>query len=354
MAVRRDAAIGCLLGMAVGDALGLPAEGISRRRQLHLFPQYDRHHFLFGRGMVSDDTEHACLTAQSLVISGGEPERFVGDLSRRLRWWFAGLPAGIGRATARACVKLWLGYSPHHSGVYSAGNGPAMRSPIIGACFGDATERLRDLVRVSTRITHTDPKAEGGALAIALATHTAATVDPPAAMDVFFALVLEHVAANSPGLLQRLDGVRKSVVAGQSTADFAAEVGLGRGVSGYIEHTVPVAVHAWLSHHTDYRSAVLAAIRCGGDADTVAAVTGGIVGARVGKQGIPAEWLDGIWDWPRSIDWIERLGARLAELTTSGTAGTPLPLAVWAVPPRNLFFLGVVLFHGFRRLLPPY
>src|SRR3954471_18836892 len=130
MTGRRDAVVGCLLGMAVGDALGLPAEGMSRRRQRRLFPDVGRYHFLFGRGMASDDTEHACLTAQALITSAGDAERFAGDLARRLRWWFLGLPAGIGRATARACLKLWLGYPPGRSGVFSAGNGPAMRSPI--------------------------------------------------------------------------------------------------------------------------------------------------------------------------------------------------------------------------------
>jgi ADP-ribosylglycohydrolase len=354
MAVRRDAVVGCLLGTAVGDALGLPAEGISRRRQRRLFPRLDRHHFLFGYGMVSDDTEHACLTAQALIRSGGEPELFLPDLARRMRWWIAGLPAGIGLATARACLRLWLGYSPHHSGVFSAGNGPAMRAAILGVCSGDDHDRLRALVAASTRLTHTDPKAEAGALVTALAAHTAASVEPVVAMEAFYQQVRTNESALGPGLLRNLEAVRGSVVTGRPTADFVLEIGLDRGVTGFIEHTVPVGVHAWLSHPTDYRSAVSAGIACGGDTDTVAAIVGGIVGARVGKAGIPAEWLQGVWEWPRSVDWIERLGERLADVATSGTPASPLPLSLWAIPPRNLLFLAVVLCHGLRRLLPPY
>ena len=49
---------GCLIGTAVGDAFGLPCEGLSRRRAQSLFPDMSGYRFLFGRGMVSDDTQH--------------------------------------------------------------------------------------------------------------------------------------------------------------------------------------------------------------------------------------------------------------------------------------------------------
>ena len=68
-------------------------------------------------------------------------------------------------------------------------------------------------------------------------------------------------------------------------------MGLSRGVTGFVCHTVPICIHAWLSHPGDYRSAVESVIRCGGDADTTAAITGGIVGAAVGRAGIPDEWV---------------------------------------------------------------
>src|SRR5262249_40889645 len=58
-----DAIIGCLLGTAAGDAIGLPVEGLSPRRQRRLFGEIDSHRLLFGRGMTSDDTEHTCIVA---------------------------------------------------------------------------------------------------------------------------------------------------------------------------------------------------------------------------------------------------------------------------------------------------
>ena len=119
-------------------------------------------------------------------------------------------------------------------------------------------------------------------------------------------------------------------------------------------HTVPVAFHAWLRHPDDYRAAVQTAIRCGGDADTVAAVTGALVGARVGPAGIPAEWRSGIIDWPRSVRWVEELGRRLDEGKRRAESQRPPRLAAWAIPLRNLLFLVWVLLHALRRLLPPY
>ena len=61
-----DAVLGALLGCAVGDAIGLPYEGLSKRRGIRLLGAPDRHRFLFGRGMVSDDTEHTCMVAMAL------------------------------------------------------------------------------------------------------------------------------------------------------------------------------------------------------------------------------------------------------------------------------------------------
>jgi ADP-ribosyl-[dinitrogen reductase] hydrolase len=173
--MKRDRIVGCLLGIAVGDGMGLPYEGLSRRRLQAWSVPTRSHRFLFGRGMVSDDTEHACMVAQSLIVAADSAIVFQQALAWRLRWWVLALPAGVGLATLRACVRLWLGVPGDRSGVFSAGNGPAMRSPVLGVCYGDNLAVLRRLVRISTSLTHSDPKAEWGAMAIAIAAHFAAT-----------------------------------------------------------------------------------------------------------------------------------------------------------------------------------
>jgi ADP-ribosylglycohydrolase len=163
---------GCLLGTAIGDALGLPYEGLSKRRAAKLLGPPDRYRFCFGRGMVSDDTEHTCMVAQSLIAAGHDVDAFARQLAWRLRLWLLGNPAGIGLGTLRAILKLWIGFPPARSGVFSAGNGPAMRAAILGAALDDV-ESIKRYVRAATRITHTDPKAEFAALAVALAARAA-------------------------------------------------------------------------------------------------------------------------------------------------------------------------------------
>jgi ADP-ribosyl-[dinitrogen reductase] hydrolase len=302
--------------------------------------------------MVSDDTEHTCMAAQALVASGGEVTVFVKDFARRLRYWLLGLPAGAGRATLRACLKLWIGYSPERSGVFSAGNGPAMRAAVLGAAVDDPG-RLRDLVRASSRVTHTDPRAEAGALAVALAAWHARRGQPPDGA-AYLAALASHAPPSTESLVDLARRAENSAAAGESTAAFADSLGLSRGVSGYVMHTVPVALHAWLRHPADYRAAVMAAAACGGDADTTAAIVGGIVGAAVGRAGIPGDWLAGVREWPRTVAWMHRLGRQLAHVMATSRPARPPRLSAVGLLGRNLLFLLVVLAHGFRRLLPPY
>ncbi len=357
-AIDEDAVVGCLLGQAVGDAMGLPAENLSPRRIAKLFRSFDRPRFLFGYGMGSDDTEHACMTAQALLRSGGDVERFRRSLAWRLRWWLLGAPAGVGLATLKSCVKLWLGFPSTRSGVYSAGNGPAMRAAVLGVCIDDPTV-LTEFVRASTRLTHTDPKAEYGALAVALAARQSARTrhsGRPSA-EVLLDELGPYLPARNPAadeFRSLVESVAVHAASHLSLAMLADNLKLRRGISGYIYHTVPVALFAWLSYKDDFREAVESTIRLGGDTDTVAAITGALVGARVGKAGIPEEWLRGFADWPRSVAWIERLGRRLAEGKWRTAPQPAVPLAWWTIPFRNLLFFLIVLVHIFRRLLPPY
>jgi len=352
--------VGCLLGTAVGDAFGLPFENLSRRRARRMFGNTDNYHFLFGKGMVSDDTEHACMTAQALIFSGGEPEKFIRKLSRELRFWLLGLPAGVGYATLRAVLKLWIGFSGENSGVFSAGNGPAVRSPLIGICFGQDKDKMRELVRCSTRITHSDPKAEIGALAVALGAHMAVRqkeVSPICYYDKLQDILVEEDAHE---FLTYMERIIVSIGKGETTESFAASLTASegaapsQGVSGYMYHTVPAVIHCWLRHQRDFRGAVTEIVRCGGDTDTTAAIVGGITGAAAGPEGIPRDWLTSLWEWPRTKQWIRELGHQLAEVCESGSPRIPVDVPFHSVLMRNVLFLTVVLFHGLRRLLPPY
>ena len=344
---------GCLFGTAVGDAIGLPREGLHPRRAKRLFGEAPLHHALVGRrGLCSDDTEHTVMVAQSLIASAGEAEGFRGEFSRRLRWWLVRLPGGVGFGTLRACVRLWFGVSSERSGVNSAGNGPAMRSALLGL-FAHSREHMEALVKVSTRITHSDPRAEEGAAVVAGLAHMIGAADGKAltAIDItreVFASVNDHE------LYERLQQAVELVECGREASTYVHEAGLESGVSGFVNHTVPAAVYCWFKHQGDFRSAVEAAVMLGGDTDTVAAITGSLAGAQVGKQGIPTEWINGISEWPCTMRWMDASAQRLTDACESGQVESPPELSPIKLFLRNIVFIVIVLLHALRRLLPPY
>jgi len=350
-----DAFIGCLLGTAVGDSLGLPYEGLSPQRAAKLFPDTSKHHFFFGKGMVSDDTEHACFVAQAIIRSKGDVKEFQKQLARSLRWWLLGLPAGIGFATLRSIIKLWFGFPPNKSGVFSAGNGPAMRSPILGVAFGHDPEKLKQYVKACTEITHRDPKAYYAALAVALASCDVVCAETQWQDDfqkTLKVLVPEQDAQEFHDLVKN---AKTSAENNEPVTQFAETIGSKKGISGYCYHTVPCVLQVWFQHGDDFEKGLQEIIKAGGDTDTAGAIFGGIVGARAATQCIPKSWLENIIEWPRTISWIEQLGKATTSAVDEYTSTMTSPrYFILGILLRNLFFLLVVLAHGFRRLVPPY
>lgn len=308
-----------------------------------MYPGGLRQQLVGRRGMLSDDTEHACMTAQALLAAGDDAAAFARSLASKLRWWLLGLPPAIGFGTLRSVVRSWLGFSPSRSGVRSAGNGAVMRAPIIGAWFDDP-DRIAPFVAASTAITHRDPRAYSGALAIAIAAHHAVR-DREVSATVVLGDIRRRIEDTE--LLGALDRVERALDEQLEPAALADELGLAKGVTGYVHHTVPVCLHAWLRSPRTFRRAVGDVVMLGGDSDTTGAIVGALAGASAGEAGIPPEWL-AIVDFPRSVGWIRALAARLAERSQ------PLPLWWPAVPLRNMLFAAIVLATGLRRLLPPY
>ncbi len=351
---RERAIVGCLLATAVGDALGLHREGLSPARARRLFGEPGRFGFLPGRGMVSDDTEHACFVAQALIESGGDPQRFERRLAWHLRVWMLSLSPAMGWATLRACIKLCLGFSSRHSGVDSAGNGPAMRSALLGVVFGQDRQRLRDYVRRCTRITHANDRAYQGALTVAIAAAISAGQAPISGHLLLSRM--RHVldGHDSYHFVSLVEQAVDSARSGERVSNLALRLGSLHGISGFIEHTVPCVIQVWLRYPDDFQGALKEIIAAGGDTDTTAAILAAIIGAGQGKGGIPDPWLRGVVDWPRDRRWIERLGQRLAQ-HLDGKPAVAVPDYAWPLLPlRNLVLLLLMLGHGVRRLLPPY
>lgn len=331
----------CLLGGALGDTLGLPAEGMHARRIAKIWKGELKQRMFFGNGMVSDDTEHAVMTLLALQKANGDPYLFSNHLGWSLRWWFASLPAGIGLATARSCIKLWLGWNCRKSGVFSAGNGPLMRAPLIAAYYPIDAEKRAEFIGTSTRITHSDPRALEAAMVVAAATIESANANKDSE------LIMERLEefVSSDELKLRFHNLKKALKTGQSVSEFADSFGRKKGyVSGFAPDTAAVAIFAWLRHRGDFKTTILSVIMAGGDTDTVAFVAGSIAGIETPVSKLPSEWLGRIVDWPINPPYM----TKIAEGQSKRYPLWPLSLF------RNLFFLFIILVHAFRRIFPPY
>lgn len=290
-----------LLGTALGDSLGLVFEGLSASRVAKFSPAPLRQRLFLGRGALSDDTLQSVFVAQAIRHHPDDPVAAARFLGRRLRRWFWTLPPGIGLSTAKACLRLTVGMQ--NSGVPSAGNGSAMRSAVAGVMIDDPDARDA-MVEVLSRVTHTHPAAILGAQLVAFA---AACVDP-AEFD-------------------------RSAPARYPAWDFSADFHAW-GPTGYVVDTVQAALQVWRAHPRDLLAAIEAAVRLGGDTDSVAAIVGGLVGASAEVSATPelTRWIG----WPQ-VD----------ELLSDAVPWGRVHLA-------HAVALPVVLAHGFRRLLPPF
>lgn len=341
---------GCLTGTAVGDSLGLPAENLSTSTIRRRWKGRWKQSFLFGRGMVSDDTEHAVMLARALMRYPAQPENFRRAFARSLRWWLLGLPAAVGKATLFSIIRLWFGLSSSKSGIYSAGNGPAMRIALAGVFFHAQPDRLRDYVAAATLVTHRDPKALTGAMAVAfVAAHrtramTGREIEPLPLLDE-----LAGISPPDEDWQSLVEQMRMSLDRNDTVNEFCCALGMPRKITGYIYHTVPAALYALYRHPGDFRSGMEALLNCGGDTDTTGAVYGSLAG--IGEQ-IPAEWPERIADYPWSPAFLDRHAEGLSLAFESARPVEPPPFPWLIIPFRNLFFLLVVLLHCVRRLIP--
>lgn len=340
---------GLILGTAVGDSLGLAAEGISRRRITKMFHQPWRQCFFLRWGMCSDDTEHTVFVAQALLAHPSDVNLFRKSLAWSLRWWLLALPAGVGLATGKSIIKLWLGFNPKKSGVYSAGNGTAMRVAPIGAFFAHQPALLNAYVNASTLMTHTDNKAFIGAKAIAdvIAWIWRENLTVKPTITEFIALLRQ---VDSDTEWQALvDMIQQGLQQALNVDQFADLMGLNHGITGYIYHTVPMVLYAWYTHFGDFTQTLTSILNCGGDTDTTGAIVSALAGSVTGEKGIPLHWINTIFEYPRSVKFLRKLADRLAQ-----GENKPVFYFAPAIIVRNIFFLIIVLLHGFRRLLPPY
>jgi ADP-ribosyl-[dinitrogen reductase] hydrolase len=296
-----DQFLGCLLGSAIGDALGMPVEGwpASLIRERHGW--VDRYLPRRGQsgevavpaGEITDDTEMMLCHVESLVSTGGlvDPDN-TG--MRFLRLFRSDSRRFMGRTTVRSLERAEQtgDFQAGVAGELAAGNGVAMRIAPVGLMHSvgrfNAELLSREVLRAGL-ITHSNPEAINGALAIAYAVRLLATRSMPPE------LIADEVASfiDEDAVAKRLR-LAGSLSRG-SDDDHEHVQRLERvGTSGYVAESVAAAVYCFMAHPDDYRRAVTLAVNAGGDTDTIAAMTGALSGVHLGASALPLELVEGL------------------------------------------------------------
>lgn len=295
-----------LIGLAVGDALGVPVEFLSREevRLINLndmigcdtpVPFESRWGGMIPAGAWSDDTSMTIATMASFIRQGGQID--YDDIMRQfLNWWENGaycsieFPFGLGGTVSKALHFYKTGIPATEcgpNGERDNGNGALMRIlPFSLYCIfkGKKVEQSIEIIKSASAITHGHPISQLGCLiftaflkellssrSVKNAWNTARTVDYSRYFD-----------GNT------LDAYKALLSEGFYKAEDTCI-----GETGYVVDCLMVAVYSML-HGTCYEDTVLSAINFGYDTDTDAAVTGALAGAFYGMDSIPDRWLRAI------------------------------------------------------------
>ncbi len=283
----RDRALGALVGLAIGDALGTTLEFSARDSLPEVTDLVGGGPFHLEPGEWTDDTSMALCLADSLIACRDLDE---DDLMRRFcRWYRVGENSVTGRCfdignTTRAALEHYertgLTGGPLRDRHLTAGNGSLMRLAPIAIAYGRDVGRMVAMADRQSRVTH--------------------AAEQPAEACRLFAILLAEA----------MDGARKQEVlapldwnghcASIARGDWRHKKRQDISSSGYCLHTLEAAVWG-VGKTASFAEAVILATNLGDDADTVAAVTGQLAGALYGLSGIPAQWLDRL-AWRASIE----------------------------------------------------
>jgi ADP-ribosylglycohydrolase len=313
---------GCLIGQCLGDALGFVVEGMPSRHchtyvdrilRAGLAGLHTRGRFAFGQ--YSDDSQLARELLQSYVAC----KRFdPPDYARRIAAIFAEERiVGRGQATTEAARRLIRGVPWDEAGTPppSAGNGSAMRAGPIGLICWDDPVALVRCACDQGRITHTDPRCQAGAVAIAGAASLALRSER-IETGTFLDQLAEWTKAIEPTFAEALRQLVDWIPLDPEEA-FPAIVNTGLdpeedadrwdGISPFVIGSVLWSLYSFLRTPEDYWETICTAIAVGGDVDTTAAMAGAISGARLGLDALPGDLTrrltdQGTWRLPELVE----------------------------------------------------
>ena len=273
----RSKFVGCLVGSAVGDALGSSLEGL-RIPELKIEEGFS--------GRWTDDTHMMIGVAESLIEKEGfdgshMAQTFIRNYEREPWRGYAYGPPRVfkwirsGVAWNEAARRLF-------GGAGSYGNGAAMRVAPVGILYNDDPERLRSVAYGQSQITHAHELGREGAALQAYAVALAVNVDRSSELETSAFLGELKDFTRSEVYRRKLEAAEK-LLSKKDRLSVVRE--LGNGVEA--QNSVPTAIYCFLCNLQSFEESLIYAISLGGDTDTIGAMTGAISGAYHGVEVIP-------------------------------------------------------------------
>jgi ADP-ribosylglycohydrolase len=293
---RVAAHIGCVLGGAIGDAMGHPTEFLSMAEIRRRWGEagVTGYELYWERGGArfapyTDDTQMAEVVLRSLLASREADEDLDAAMQRMARGFvsWSNDPQGGHRAPGNACMSgcraLERGVPWSQAGGSSAGGcGSVMRAYPFGLMFADDLARAEAWSVAHSKLTHRDPIALAASAAMAIG--VARTLRGESDREVLSEMVAaacRYSARTAEMMSQALDEAWRGV---------EPEVTLDRNRGWAAHEAIAAAVYVVARHPEDARAAILEGANTPGDSDSIATLAGALVGARVGVAGLDAAW----------------------------------------------------------------
>lgn len=293
--ITTDRLVGALLGLALGDALGATTEFMSRSEIRRRWPRGHREiigggAFGWAKGAVTDDTEMALCIVRGVRKAGTDARvgEIVGAVGDEFMKWRAKNPPDIGN-TVRLALDLYEQSGDwgevaagvrHALGDRAGGNGALMRTLPISLFWPNDEKRIIEVGLAVSRMTHPHPEADFCTVAYnLLVAHLIRGGEKAQSVEEAFGK-----AAKIAPMPERFEGFVGNVSRIDENAISS---------SGYCVDTLEAALFCFLCEG-DAEGCIVRAANLGDDADTVAAVAGGLAGAHYGRSGLPSRWLEAL------------------------------------------------------------
>ena len=304
--MNQDRAIGAMLGLAIGDAMGAPEEFRPSGKFIPVTEFRDGGPFKLKAGQWTDDTSMALCLATSLIECEGMNPK--DQMDRYLRWVndgymsCVGRAVGIGQTVLKALVRYHKTQEPYQgsSNPKYAGNGCIMRlAPVPIFYHNDAEKAVLNAVD-SARTTHASPQAlQTTAYFAGLIWGALDQVPKDELLEPYYTPMKDL------SFTDLHPDVEKVIV-----GDYKNHTIEDLLPSGYAPESLQVALWAFYNSES-FEEGLLMSVNMGGDADTIGAIYGQLAGAYYGVGGIPKNWvqeLDG-------LEYIDDVIAKLIQFT---------------------------------------